>query len=155
MTSQANTHDADEARRILLRTRDELSLTHKQQAQKARTQAADQLLAQVVALLTELGFTVTKDDRYDHQTARLQHTGSVSIRSNGGNIEARGIQENTDRLFDWHAAELEFDPTTGKLEGSKDDTRFVQVPGERIRKRNALAVVAELVDKCMRESVKT
>jgi len=148
MTTEWNEYSAEEALRIALRTRDELSYVARAEARAARTRAADRLLTEAVALFSGHGFQDSKDESGNRVLTLLK-----TDRSNGATVVLRN--EGGEVLIAGKRADLDMDPVTGKLEGTSADTFFVQVPGEPIRKRSALAVVAELVSTCMRESAKS
>lgn len=134
-------YDTEEARGILVRLSSEL-LPPLQNTAEGRTEAAEQLLKEAMALLSETGFEVSHDaDQIE--TATLKHVGSVRLRAEVGEIQVTGVRAHMRGAMPsigWHTAELEMNSTC-KLEGRD--------------KRGALAVVADLVDKCMRESAQS
>jgi hypothetical protein len=153
MTTQTSdtVYDAAEASGILAQTRNNLSLEAQVEAKNARSSEAGRLLKQVLTLLQASGFQAARNEGED-LVVILPRVGSVQIRDEAGGILVTGIRKHPPGVIQWHPAELDFDPVTLRFEGREADTRYVPVPAERVRKRSALAVVAELVDKCMRES---
>ncbi|HZU85616.1 MAG TPA: hypothetical protein VE987_21960 [Polyangiaceae bacterium] len=137
-------YDTDEARGILAKAYAQLSPRGRHEAKEARIKAADVLLDELVTLLTNVGFRVKERDETDHcRKVSIDSGGAVYLGNDEGNIKVSGVGQFNGRTLGWKTAELDFDFVTRQFEGHEED--------KRIPKRNALAVVAELIEACLRE----
>ena len=143
-------YDTDEATTILRALRNDLSLSAKEAIRKARATAAERLVAETKALLSANGFDVTEEGEF--VKIRLPPTETVLMHCDDGIISVISVHSDGGDFISRHRPEIDFDPASGKFEGRAEDQRFVPVPGQPAsRRRGALAVMAQLVDKAMRE----
>jgi hypothetical protein len=151
-----NVYDTDEARGILAHVRNELSQVAQEATRKIRAPLNDQLLQEAEDLLKAAGFDVTKGED-GNVILNVRAVCSVHLRSADGNLQVTGVQKHPKppSLLGWKTAEITLALDGKKLEGLEDDKQLAPIPGGRIPKRSALAVVAALVADCMRESARS